>query len=66
MPKEPLQKKTLNLREGDWDYIESCYKQRGVDTSVVVRTIVSDFVDRMRKREKPAEVDVDAGSINYD
>lgn len=48
MSKIPLQKHTLNLREGDWEYIESVFQARGVPTSTVVRRIVSRFVETLR------------------
>lgn len=53
MPIEPLHKKTLNLRAGDWEYLESVYGLRGVPTSILVRRLVSRHVDDLRKRETP-------------
>lgn len=49
--KADIQKHTLNLRSGDWDYIESMYKPNGISTSVVVRTMISNFVDKKRDQE---------------
>ncbi len=46
-----LRKHTLFLREGDWDYLESIYKTQGLNTSVIVRTLVSNHVDKLRSRE---------------
>jgi hypothetical protein len=46
-----IQKHTLNLRKGDWDYLESMFKPNGVATAVAVRTLISNFVDRKRKEE---------------
>jgi hypothetical protein len=51
-----LTKHTLNLREGDWDFIESCYKPRGIPTAHVIRSIVSNFVDKLQN-EKPKPVE---------
>lgn len=48
-----IQKKTLNLRAGDWDYIESIYGAKGIPTSHIVRKIVSRFVDNLRSQETP-------------
>ena len=52
---DPLHKHTLNLRAGDWDYIESIYRARGIPTALVVRKIVSTFVDRLRAKEAPID-----------
>ena len=62
MPKLPLEKKTLNLREGDWDVLTEAFKPRGLDTSVVVRRVVSRLVDKIKAAGDtvdPSEVDVD-------
>lgn len=50
--KADLEKKTLNIRTGDWDYIESIAKPQGFATSEVVRLLISNFVDQKRKTEK--------------
>jgi len=49
MSNSNLQKHTLNLRRGDWDFLESVYKPHGVGTSEVVRALVRDFVDKKRR-----------------
>lgn len=49
--KTDIKKHTLNLRAGDWDYIESMFKPNGIATSVAVRTIISNFVDKKRGEE---------------
>lgn len=49
-----LHKHTLNLRKGDMDYLESMYKPKGIASSFVVRTLVSQYVDRMREAEQQA------------
>jgi hypothetical protein len=46
-----LEKKTLNFRRGDWDFIESICRPRGIPTSTAIRTIVSQFVDARREPE---------------
>ncbi len=49
MPSNPdMQKHTMNLRHGDWDFIESIYRPKGLPTSLVIRTIVSEFVDKKK------------------
>lgn len=65
--KTDIKKHTLNLRSGDWDYLESMYKPNGIATAVAVRTIISNFVDKKRteeaRRSGPAiyNMDVDIG-----
>jgi len=49
--KEDLKKHTLNLREGDWDYLESVYSASGRSVSTVIRTIISAYVDRLKSTE---------------
>lgn len=53
MPRDELRKHTLNLREGDWDYLVTVFRPQGVDVSFVVRKIVSNYVDELRQREGP-------------
>lgn len=55
-----IQKHTLNLRAGDWDYIESIARPSGIATSSVVRALVSDFVDKRRARETTETPTLDA------
>jgi hypothetical protein len=55
-----IQKHTLNLRAGDWDYIESVAKPKGIATSEVIRALVRDLVDRWKKNEESEMPDVDA------
>lgn len=64
MPKnEDIQKHTLNLRAGDWDFLESVYRARGISTSQVIRMLVSNFVDKTKGKlaqpENPTDVGVD-------
>lgn len=49
--KADLQKHTLHLRAGDWDFLESMFKPNGVATSVAVRTLISNYVDKKRAEE---------------
>lgn len=59
MPRKKLtkiiQKKTLNFREGDWDLLTAHYAPRGYATSVVIRTLVSQHVDKIRETLKSEE-----------
>lgn len=59
MPKVDLQKHTLNLRSGDWDYITARFHPKGKDTSTVIRSIVSKFVDAIRSYDDEATIEVD-------
>lgn len=46
-----LKKHTLNLREGDYDYLDSLYKSQGLPAAVVIRTIIARTVDHYRSQE---------------
>lgn len=46
-----LQKVTLNLRQGDFDYLASICNHRGIPTSALVRNIISNKVDELRAAE---------------
>jgi len=47
-----LEKKTLNFRAGDWDYLQSAFHSRGIPPSIAIRTIISNFVDELIRREQ--------------
>ena len=51
MPHEPLEKKTLNFREGDFEYLDRVYQPRGTPVSVLVRRLVSLHVDGLRSND---------------
>lgn len=51
---DALQKHTLNLRAGDWDYLETVFAPQGIQTSSVIRRIVAQTVDHLRAQESPA------------
>jgi hypothetical protein len=54
-----LQKHTLNLRTGDFAYIESIFRPKGVPTSLAIRTIIANFVDERRAQEsKPDPINL--------
>lgn len=53
-----LQKHTLNLRRGDWDYLESVFGAQNIPTSIAVRSIISKAVDHMRAQESPADFSI--------
>lgn len=52
MPDE-LKKHTLNLRAGDWDYLESVLSPNGISTSMFLRKQVSAIVDSWRSNQTP-------------
>jgi hypothetical protein len=54
--KGDFEKKTLNLRPGDWEYLESIYKPNGIATSLVIRTLISQHVDAARAKETKLEM----------
>jgi len=58
--KKDIHKHTLNLRTGDWDYIESVFYPQGVATSTVIRTIVSNYVDGLKSKENKPNLELDA------
>lgn len=47
----PLQKVTLNLREGDWEFLAAHFSQKTTSPSFVIRKLVSTFVDRKRAEQ---------------
>ena len=55
MISENLQKVTLNLRTGDWEFLRDAYASRGMGPSIVVRKIISREVDRIQAKMTPME-----------
>lgn len=53
MATDDLQKHTLNLRSGDWAYLESVLNPAGVHTSTFIRKQISRIVDSLRSGETP-------------
>lgn len=58
----PLQKVTLSLYDGDWDFIRGLYSQIGA--SKVVRKLVHNFRLKIEKGTKQGVVIVDVDSID--
>ena len=58
MARSDLQKHTLNLRTGDYDYLSRFYHSRGVTAADVIRSIISQHVDALQKMEPPTKVDL--------
>lgn len=57
---EQLQKHTLNLREGDIEFLTQVYRTKGIPVSLIVRRTVSNLVDRLRRQETPiADLDLE-------
>lgn len=46
-----LMKHTLNLREGDFAYLDSVYGASGTPTSHVIRALVARHVETLREKE---------------
>jgi hypothetical protein len=59
MAQTSIKKHTLNLREGDWDYLESIARGKCIPTSLVIRTLVSNKVDELRARENSTVPELD-------
>lgn len=59
MAKPDLQKHTLNLRAGDWDYITARFARDGHHTSTIVRSVVSKFVDALQDQDEQAQIKMD-------
>lgn len=51
MLRPDLQKHTINLREGDMEYLMDFYASSNIPASQVVRLLVSDHVDKLKKNE---------------
>lgn len=58
MSVEELQKHTLNLRLGDMDYLLEVYSPKGVSPSLLIRRLVSQHVDQLRKKEGPINLEL--------
>lgn len=41
----PLQKKTLNLRKGDFEYLDEMFE---IPASVIIRSIILNYVDKLK------------------
>lgn len=48
MAKLELQKHTLNLRPGDMEFLQDFFAEQGTPASVVIRRLVSKYVDQLR------------------
>jgi hypothetical protein len=59
MKNDDLEKKTLNLRRGDWDFLESIFRPNGIPTSLAVRSIISNYVDQHRTETKLPDLETD-------
>lgn len=55
MPDE-LQKHTLNLRRGDYDYLQQVFASQGIPAAVAIRRIISRHVDYFREQETPVDI----------
>lgn len=55
MPKPDLQKHTLLLREGDYEFLNSIYRAKRLTAAVVIRALVSSAVDRIKQQANLSE-----------
>lgn len=60
--KAELHKHTLNLRAGDYTYLDQVFGPSGVPAAVVIRQLISNHVDYLRSQEPP--LDLPTESIN--
>lgn len=56
MPKEPFDKVTMNLREGDFHYLQTAFPKLGAGP--FIRRLVSNYVDQLRKKHAEEEKDL--------
>lgn len=63
MDKPELQKHTLHLRAGDFDKITIHRARRGIPASMIIRRLVSAYVDRFMEAEiagtSPAKIETE-------
>ena len=46
-----LKKHTINLREGDYDYLATICQSRALPVSNLIRSIISAYVDNLKQQE---------------
>ena len=56
MPTEELEKVTLNLRKGDWEALQEWCETRPTKPSIIVRKIVSRYVDSLGPKIAPEDL----------
>ena len=50
-----LQKHTMNLRPGDIEFLQDFFAEQGTPASVVVRRLISKYVDQLRSQMENAD-----------
>jgi len=50
-----LHRHSINLRKGDLDLLDHFYSPRGLHASQVIRRIISDHVDALKRKELDPE-----------
>lgn len=53
---DDLQKHTLNLRAGDYDYLDSLLSPQGIPTAQYIRLLVAKQVDAFRAAESQERI----------
>jgi hypothetical protein len=64
-----LHKHTLNLRDGDYQYLDTVYRDRKVSAAAVIRALVSTHVDALRQHEKklsPSDERINVDDLDRD
>lgn len=59
-----LKKHTLNLRDGDFDIIDTTYRNKGVKASEIIRMIVSNYVDKIQAKLDAAATPIEEIKID--
>jgi hypothetical protein len=54
--RDELQKHTLNLRAGDYERIQEAFSHNNISAAVVIRRVVSKFVDSLTIQNTDAEL----------
>ena len=55
MPKFDFKKHTLHLRDGDFDFLATVFAQKQLSPSYVVRTLISEYVDKLKAQLEQQE-----------
>ncbi len=63
MANENLQKHTLHLRKGDFEFLEGAFHARGVPPSIVIRKLVSKLVDSLQQNASAEELSKIKGDL---
>lgn len=65
MARDEKKKHTLFLRAGDFDYLDSLLRHKGISASSAIRRVISRYVDDLRSRENPLDTS-SLGDLEHD